>query len=135
MRIIAIACLLVSALAAGCADQDGTTTTTTTTDATTTAPTSGPRGENEVILLDHTFVPKELNVTAGTTLTFLNQGASPHTVTIHHAEDPVNVQLKNETLDSGEQTTHTFVAPGTYHVWCRFHGEMTSDMAMVVRVT
>lgn len=42
--------------------------------------------------------------------------------------------MHDEELGPGQTTTFTFDEPGTYHVWCRYHGTMLADMAMVVQV-
>lgn len=145
---LAVACLLAATFAAGCFEGTGgdsttttpaptgtTTTTATTTMTTTTTTAGGPLDQNEVLLLDNTFVPLRLDVDNGTTVTFLNQGATSHTVTIHAVGDPLDVWVKDVVLTSGQNTTHTFDRETTFHVWCKFHGQMTSGMAMTVEST
>ena len=95
---------------------------------------SPPGATAEIDLLDDTFAPLELNITVGTNVTFLNEGMHSHTVTIHHVGDAIDVWVKDSTIASGQQTQYTFAAGGTYHVWCRFHGAMTTGMHMVVNV-
>lgn len=65
---------------------------------------------------------------------FNNEGQRSHTVTIHRPPDPVTTYLIDETLVAGDETSFTFDKAGTYHIWCRFHGEMTSGMHLTVTV-
>lgn len=72
-----------------------------------------------------TFSPKVIEVSKGTTVTWVNHGVAPHTVTFHGA--PFDV-----TLQPGASATHTFNETGTFEYVCQFH---TPDMAGKVIVT
>ncbi|HET9948130.1 MAG TPA: cupredoxin domain-containing protein, partial [Longimicrobiales bacterium] len=99
----AVAMALLVAVA-GCSDDDDDNGT-------------GP-GTNEVTVRDQEFVPADLTVTPGATVTWTwdGQTAEPHNVTF---DDP-------GITDSGNQSSGTFQAtmpqtPGTYDYHCTFH--------------
>lgn len=97
---------------------------------------SGGEAHGTVTLRDNEFDPTTLTVGAGDEVHFeMASGAkNPHTVTIHKAGDPPTTLLHDERLEAGGDAHFSFPAPGTYHVWCTLHGQMTSGMAMVVTV-
>ena len=146
MRIaFAVALALTAATLSGCmaygdgttsgTQPPGTTTGTTTTPPTTTTTTPGPGPANvRVDLMDDFFLPNATTISPGTTIDFVNMGLRNHTVTIHFVSTPANQTIKDTTLAPGEETDHLFALPGTYHVWCKFHGTMLTGMAMVVTV-
>lgn len=86
-----------------------------------------------VTLRNNSFDPSALTVDAGTEVHFEVKEGS-HTVTIHKAGDPTTQLLKDVRVSAGDDEHFSFAAAGTYHVWCTFHGTMTSGMAMVVTV-
>lgn len=67
-------------------------------------------------MLDNSFSPRELHIKAGQTVTWINNGTSPHTVT---ADDN---SFNSGTVQPGAQYTHTFTKPGTYPYYCALHG-------------
>jgi plastocyanin len=85
---------------------------------------------------DDYFKPTEKTIEAGTEVHFEVESSAqhPHTVTIHKAGDPVTTLLLNETVEAGDDVHFDFEAKGTYHVWCMFHGGMTSGMHMIMTV-
>lgn len=93
----------------------------------------GDDAQATVTLRSSTFDPARLTVEAGTEVHF-EVASGSHTVTIHKAGDPTTMLLKDTQVASGGDEHFTFSAAGTYHVWCKFHGTMTSGMAMVVTV-
>ncbi|MEA3190316.1 MAG: hypothetical protein QOD77_898 [Thermoplasmata archaeon] len=127
MKVL-LASLAVALLLSGCMANDGNKSTSTT-------PTTGAQDADEVALRDNMFDPTTLDVAKGTLVRFDNEGARRHTVTIHWVGDPIEVTKLNQTVEVGSDTSFTFATAGTYHVWCRFHGTMTSGMAMVVKAT
>lgn len=69
------------------------------------------------------FEPKELTVTAGTTVYWINDG-NRHTV---EADDG---SFKSEVLKQGDKFEHTFTRAGSFPYHCEFHGEKGGkDMA------
>jgi plastocyanin len=71
-----------------------------------------------VTILDFSFDPATLEIPAGTTVTWINDGEAPHTAT---AEDG---SFDTGRLDAGQEGSHTFDRPGTYDYACAFHPQM-----------
>jgi plastocyanin len=68
-----------------------------------------------VEMVDNRFMPKEIEIEAGTPLTFVNKGANWHSVA--GADGMVNI----DQLASGESATVTIDTPGTYTLICKHH--------------
>ena len=86
-----------------------------------------------VSIRDFYFEPAQLVVEPGTTVRWVNEGTTQHTV---FATSPAGAFL-SETLDPGESFTHTFpqrfprpspdrstVQPGTFRYICKIHPDM-----------
>ncbi len=69
-----------------------------------------------VTIADDLFTPKQLTVTAGTTVVWTNTGARSHTVTAD------NGSFDSGTLSPGATFSRQFNTPGTYPYYCIFHG-------------
>jgi plastocyanin len=80
------------------------------------------------------FMPENLSIAVGQTVTWLNAGAIPHTATGDPAKNPVakahpeyaQLPVGAEPWDSGllqpgQSFTHTFAVPGTYAYFCLPH--------------
>ena len=90
-----------------------------------------------VSIRDYYFEPAQLIVEPGTTVRWVNEGTTQHTV---FATSPAGAFL-SETLDPGESFTHTFpqrfprpspdrstVQPGTYRYICKIHPDMKGSV-------
>jgi plastocyanin len=94
----------------------------------------------KVALKDNTFEDGDLMLDVGRMVSYVNEGQHGHTVTIHYAGDathngdPGTTLKLDQVLAPGEAANYKFEAPGTYHVWCKYHGTMTSGMSSVVTV-
>ncbi len=75
--------------------------------------------------IDFAFEPAELEIAAGTTVTWTNVGRQPHTAT---AEDG---SFDTGVLSTGKSASHTFTEPGTYPYVCTLH-ENTMQAVLVV---
>jgi len=64
------------------------------------------------------FEPAVITVTPGTTITWIQEDGSPHTVTGKKGE------LQSSTLMGGQSFTHTFSDAGSYDYACNFHPMM-----------
>ncbi len=71
------------------------------------------------------FVPAEIAIRAGATVTFVNLDLVPHTASA------TNDSFDTGTLRRNERKAVSFPAPGAFSYVCRFHPHMTG----VVRVT
>jgi plastocyanin len=133
--------VLLTAIFAGCTGDTPTSTNGTggTTGSGGTGTTTGGGSETRSVdLYDNYYENGNLTVPVGTTIKYSNEGTHGHTVTIHWAGssgvqgDPLTTYKIDKTLQHGESTTYTFAVAGTYHVFCRFHGTMTTGMATIV---
>jgi plastocyanin len=70
------------------------------------------------------FNPATITVPAGTTVTWTNQDAAPHTAT---ADDK---SFDTGRLDQGQGGTVTFDTPGTYTYTCTFHPNMKGTVVV-----
>ncbi|MDZ7849836.1 MAG: plastocyanin/azurin family copper-binding protein [Halodesulfurarchaeum sp.] len=87
-------------------------------------------GPATVSMTDSQFDPRNIEVDAGTTVTWTNDSGMDHTVT----SASTNWE-KDTVVASGEETTHTFEESGVYEVYCAYHGSADlSGMSMKVGV-
>lgn len=74
---------------------------------------------NVVFIKGHSFSPATINITAGTTITWVNKESTIHTVT----SDEASLFDSND-LKEGENYISTFMFPGTYAYHCKNHSDM-----------
>jgi plastocyanin len=79
-------------------------------------------GGAAVTIVDFAFQPGLISVPAGTTVTWTNSGAAPHTVT-----SGMGV-FDSGTISSGASFSTSFSAPGTYMYHCSIHPNMTGTV-------
>lgn len=79
-------------------------------------------GSSKIQVKDNFFQPDELEVTAGTKVTWTNKGKILHNVS------PVKKSSKfgTKALTKGKSYSYTFKKPGTYAYYCSFHGSPSS---------
>lgn len=92
-------------------------------------------GGREIAVLDNSFEPMTATAAVGEKFEFENAGAVRHTVTIHRPPDPGTTYKFDKVLEPGGEIGFTFDAPGTYHVFCRFHGSIGGGMHLNVTVS
>ena len=103
-----------------------------------TPPLPARAGEPEVILQGVRYVPRDITVTVGTTVTWVHQDSGLY----HHvgADDgswdsnPTCGHPRGMCMRGGDMYQHTFLSAGTYGYHCRLHGSPGEGMAGVVRV-
>ena len=71
-----------------------------------------------------TFSPAKLTVAAGTKVTWINHDDVPHTAT---SSDKPRL-FDSKTLDTDDQFSFVFTAPGTYDYFCALHKHMTAQI-------
>ena len=84
-----------------------------------------PAAQLNVSIDNFSFNPPTLTVRAGATVTWVNRDDVPHTVT---ADDKA---FASKTLDTDDQYSRTFDAPGTYPYFCAVHPHMTGRVIVV----
>jgi len=86
--------------------------------AATGAAAPPPPAVTTVHLRDFAYAPRDLTVSAGSTVRFVNDDGEAHTVTAaDHSFDSAG-------LDTGDAWTHRFATPGTYRYFCALHPYM-----------
>ena len=93
---------------------------------------------SEVILQGVRYVPPDVTVTAGTTLTWVHKDSGLY----HHVggddgtwdSSPTCGRPRGVCMRGGDTYQHTFLSAGTYGYHCRLHGKPGEGMAGVVRV-
>jgi len=81
-------------------------------------------GAHEVAVANFSFAPALTSVPVGSTITWTNRDDIPHNIvsTEHTFKSPV--------LDTDEQFSHRFDAPGTYEYFCSIHPKMTGRIVV-----
>jgi anti-sigma factor RsiW len=86
---------------------------------------SQPAGASVTIDNFH-FTPAELDITAGTTVTWTNNDDVPHTAT-NVGDNPL---FDSGPIDTDEKFTFTFTKPGTYAYYCKVHPHMKGTIVV-----
>jgi plastocyanin len=103
---------------------------TTAADQYAAAPSTTPTAARQqgqgttVSIQDFFFAPAQVNVQPGTTVTWVNNGSAPHTVT---ADDG---SFDSETLQPGQSFSFTFANVGTFSYHCEIHPSMTGSVTV-----
>ena len=77
-----------------------------------------------VAIRDFAFEPALIEVATGTTVTWTNLGAAPHTATAPDGAFDTGL------LEAGAAASATFDTPGTHAYACQFHPEMTGTVVV-----
>ncbi|HEV2379938.1 MAG TPA: cupredoxin family copper-binding protein [Terriglobia bacterium] len=75
--------------------------------------------KSQVKIDNFSFVPATLTVTAGSTVTWVNQDDVPHNIVSSEGKT-----LKSPVLDTDQKFSYTFDRPGTYEYFCGIHPRM-----------
>jgi plastocyanin len=81
-------------------------------------------GGAKVFIDQFAYDPPTLTVAAGTKVTWVNRDDVPHTAT--SSERPR--RFASPALDTDEQFSHVFTAPGTYRYFCAVHPKMEGQI-------
>src|SRR5262249_22243653 len=77
-----------------------------------------------VVVDNFSFSPGRASVAVGSTVTWTNHDDIPHNVV------STERTFKSPVLDSGEQFSYRFEAPGTYKYFCSLHPRMTGQVVV-----
>jgi plastocyanin len=77
---------------------------------------------NQVVIENFSFAPATLTVKAGTKVTWINRDDVPHTVNEN------DKRFKSGPMDTDDQFSYTFSAPGTFNYFCALHPKMTGQI-------
>ena len=117
-RLIATAALLTTFVLGACSDDDPAPTDSANGSAETAA------GGDAVTIVDFTYKPADLEIEAGTTVTFTNEDDFAHTAT---AKDK---SFDTGNLDKDGSAEHTFEEAGTFDYLCTIHNSMTGTITV-----
>ena len=81
-------------------------------------------GATQVVVDSFSFAPAMAAVAVGSTVTWTNRDDVPHNVV------STDQKFKSPVLDTDEQFSHTFDAPGTYKYFCSIHPKMTAQVVV-----
>jgi Icc protein len=81
-------------------------------------------GGKQVVVDNFSFAPAMAAVAAGSTVTWTNRDDVPHNIV------STDQKFKSPVLDTDEQFSHTFDAPGTYKYFCSIHPKMTGQVVV-----
>ena len=118
-RLVATAAILLTFVLGACSDGDDASEGSANGSAETTQATG-----DAVAIEDFTFKPGDLQVAAGTTVTFTNEDGFAHTV---EAEDG---SFDSGNLEQDATFEHTFEEAGTFEYLCGIHNSMTGTITV-----
>ena len=81
-------------------------------------------GQQQVVVDNFSFAPTTTAVPVGSTITWTNRDDVPHNIV------STEQKFKSPVLDTDEQFSHTFDAPGTYKYYCSIHPKMTGQVVV-----
>jgi plastocyanin len=87
------------------------------------APAAAPA---KVVIDNFAFEPRELTVSAGTEVTWVNHDDVPHTAT----STAKPKAFDSGTLDTDQTYSHVFTAAGEYEYFCAVHPKMTGKVVV-----
>ncbi len=123
-----ISLIFVSVLLTGCQSQSGnsysspTATPTVTPSATPTPTATGSTAA--VSIQNFSFVPQNLAISAGTTVTWTNNDSTTHTVTENSSA------FDSGNLAPGATFSFKFTVAGTFEYHCGIHTSMTGSVTV-----
>jgi plastocyanin len=90
-----------------------------------TAPAApDPSGTVQVEIRNFMFEPRQVKIRSGATVTWINRDDEPHTV----VSDPD--LFRSGALDTDMSFAFRFDRPGTYHVICSIHPQMSATIVV-----
>ncbi|MGD0534772.1 MAG: cupredoxin domain-containing protein [Methanoregula sp.] len=114
-----IVLLILACMAAGCSSYQ--------TPSATASPPASPGGRNTIMIKNFAFDPATLTVKTSTVVTWVNQDATPHTIT---SDTGSSVPFSSDPLPTGASYNVTFTTPGTYTYHCSIHPSMTGTIVV-----
>ena len=81
--------------------------------------------KNQIKIDNFSFAPSTLTVSAGTTVTWINQDDVSHTVVSAEGKE-----FKSPALDTDQKFSYTFTKTGTYAYYCSVHPKMTGEVVV-----
>lgn len=92
------------------------------------APAQPTPATTTVKIDNFTFGPQALTVSAGTTVTWVNQDDIPHTIVSSDGKS-----FRSKVLDTGDRFSFTFARPGRFGYFCSIHPHMIGTVLVKPR--
>jgi plastocyanin len=133
---VVVAGIATAVLLGGCGGSDSasvkseTASTSPTTAPSTSPTTSTPTSAAAVTVKQFQFMPAELTVKAGTTVTWTNQDQILHTATFGATPGTADGTFDGPMDGPGKSVSHTFDRPGRYPYFCSRHNFMTGTIVV-----
>ena len=77
-----------------------------------------------IVIKDYAFSPANMTVEPGTTVTWVNEDETPHTIT-----DKEKV-FRSAALDTNDRFSYTFTQPGEFTYYCTMHPMMVGTIVV-----
>ncbi|MEW6472535.1 MAG: plastocyanin/azurin family copper-binding protein [Actinomycetota bacterium] len=123
--------VLAGVLIAGCGGADSSASSSTTLKSSgTVAAVPAASGNSAVTVRQFQFMPGDLVVKAGTTVTWTNQDDILHTATSGATPGTPDGQFDGPMDGRGKSFSHTFSQPGRYPYFCNRHTSMTATVVV-----
>jgi len=116
------ALVLFNASLAGCGGQSGGANESAHSPDGTAQAADSNAPPVQIRIDNFTFEPAEVTIPAGTKVTWVNHDDVPHTAT----SSAKPRKFDSGTLDTDDQFSFVFTAPGTYDYFCALHKHMTA---------
>src|SRR4051794_13348669 len=75
-----------------------------------------------IVIKDFAFGPSSMTVEAGTTVTWVNEDESPHTIA------DKGKAFRSAALDTNDRFSYTFMQPGEFTYYCTMHPMMVGKI-------
>lgn len=118
-----VAVLAIAGCGSSGATPEAVIATTTASSDPASVPASGAQAVDAISIKGFAFEPDELSVAVGTTVTWVNDEDSLHTVTSGTPASPSGLFDSGE-IDTGVEFPYTFTDEGTYPFFCSRHDFM-----------
>jgi plastocyanin len=91
-----------------------------------TSNSNAPTATSSVSIENFAFMPPDITVKKGTSVTWTNNDSTAHTVTEVDSQNGP----KSEQLENGEKYSFTFDTAGTFHYHCSIHPNMLGTVTV-----
>src|SRR5450759_385754 len=119
---LAIVVIIMSMLLTACSGNTGTT-------PTSGSPTVSSSNAVTVNMKNIQFVPANITIKAGTTVTWVNQDGFAHTVVSGTRDNPTTLFASGD-IQAGQIFFYTFTTPGVYPYHCTPHQVMDGQVTV-----
>jgi plastocyanin len=87
-------------------------------------PTTKAAVPTVIVIKDFAFSPSTITVEPGTTVTWMNEDESPHTISDN------GKAFRSAALDTNDRFSYTFMQPGEFTYYCTMHPTMVGKIVV-----